>query len=297
MGLSRHHIEMLAREHLYRPIRGEVLMIGRQSVYLSPDELIETLRGIGVDVSGADAAKVELDRSTLDRVGSRDDLVSDHAIFAFFGETRVRAIDVSGYEGAEIVHDLNLPVPASLKAIADVIVDGSTLDNTFDVAAALRNYSDMLRSGGRLFMANVFSAHQTAYTLTPSLTLLDYFVVNGFVDCQAYISVRESVGGRRNVFLIDLDFYREHRRGMGCFASLYPMAAFVFAEKGAHSTAHKIPIQHHYRSEADWRDFCRNLDVMRRSRRPLLMRSTDPQYVADVKGGHFYINDKFQSVR
>jgi hypothetical protein len=26
MGLNRHHIEMLAREHLYRPIRGDVLM-------------------------------------------------------------------------------------------------------------------------------------------------------------------------------------------------------------------------------------------------------------------------------
>jgi hypothetical protein len=115
-------------------MRGEVRMIGRQSVYLSPDQLIEALRGIGVNVSGADAAKVELDRSTLNRVGSRDDLVSDRAIFAFFGETRVRAIDVSGYEGAEIVHDLNLPIPASLTAIADVIVDGSTLDNTFDVA-------------------------------------------------------------------------------------------------------------------------------------------------------------------
>jgi hypothetical protein len=297
VGLNRHHIEMLAREHLYRPIRGDVLMIGRQTVYLSPDELIETLRGIGVDVSGADAAKIELDRSTLNRAGAREDLVSDRAVFALFGDARVRAIDVSRYEGAEIVHDLNLPVPASQRAIADVIVDGSALDNIFDVAAALRNYSEMLRPGGRLFMANIFSAHGTAYTLTPSLTLLDYFVVNGFVDCQAYIIVREGVGGRRNVFLIDLDFYRERQRDMGCFASLYPMAAFVFAEKGAHSTAHRIPIQHHYRSDADWRDFCRNLDVMRRSTRPLSMRSTDPLFVAEVKGGHLYVDDKFEAVR
>jgi hypothetical protein len=297
VGLNRHHIEMLAREHLYRPIRGDVLMIGRQTVYLSPDELIETLHGIGVDVRGAGVAKIELDRSTLNRAGARDDLVSDRAVFALFGQTRVRAIDVSGYEGAEIVHDLNTPVPASLRAIADVIVDGSTLDNTFDVAGVLRNYSEMLRPGGRLFMANIFSAHGTEYTLTPPLTLLDYFVVNGFVDCQAYIVVREGVGGRRNVFLIDLDFYLERQRDMGCFASLYPMAAFVFAEKGVHSTAHKNPIQHHYRSEADWHDFCRNLDVMRRSARPLLMRSTDPLFVADAKGGHLYVDDKFQAVR
>ena len=130
MGLNRHQIEMLAREHLYRPIRGDVLMIGRQSVYLSPDEFIDTLGGIGVDVSGADAAKIELDRGTLNRVGLRDDLVSDRGIFVFFGGTRVRAIDLSGYEGSEIVHDLNLPVPSSLRAIVDV-------------AEAPRNYCDM----------------------------------------------------------------------------------------------------------------------------------------------------------
>jgi hypothetical protein len=43
------------------------------------------------------------------------------------------------------------------------------------------------------------------------------------------------------------------------------MAAFLFAENGAYSTTHEIPIQHHYRSEADWQDFRRNLDVMRQS--------------------------------
>jgi SAM-dependent methyltransferase len=297
MGLNRHHIEMLAREHLYRPLRGDVLTIGRQSVYLSPDELIETLRGIGVDVTGIDLATVELDRSTLNRSVPRDDLVSDRAIFASLGETRVRAVDVNGYEGAEIVHDLNVPVPASLHAIADVIVDGSTLDNTFDVAAALRNYSEMLRPGGRLFTANIFSAHHSSYTLTPPLTLLDYFVVNGFADCQAYVVVRDREGGRRNVFLIDLDFYRERRQDMGCFGSLYPMAAFVFAEKGEASTVHKTPIQHYYRSDADWESFCRNLDVMRSSRRPLLMRSTDPLFVEDVKDGHLYVDDQFRAVR
>jgi hypothetical protein len=297
MGLNQHHIEMVAREHLYRPICGDVLMIGRQTVYLSPNELIETVRGIGVDVGAAGSAQLELDRSTLNRADARDDLVSDRAAFSLFGETRVRAIDVNAYEGAEIVHDLNMPIPTSIRGIADVLVDGSTLDNTFDVATALRNYCEMLRPGGRLFMANIFSAHHSAYTLTPPLTLLDYFVVNGFADCQAYVVVRDGIGGRRNVFLTDLDFYRERRQAMGCFGSLYPMAAFLFAEKGAASTAHKIPIQHHYRSGADWESFCRNLDVMRRSQRPLLMRSIDPPFVADVKGGYLYVDDQFRLVR
>jgi hypothetical protein len=48
---------------------------------------------------------------------------------------------VSPYEGAEIIHDLNRPVPDKLKESADFIVDGSTLDNVFDPAMVLRNFA------------------------------------------------------------------------------------------------------------------------------------------------------------
>jgi hypothetical protein len=62
----------------------------------------------------------------------------------------IQALDRSDYEGANVIHDLNLPVTDRLKGIADLIVDGSTLDNTFNPALTLKNYCDMLRPGGRL---------------------------------------------------------------------------------------------------------------------------------------------------
>jgi hypothetical protein len=36
MGISALMVEMIIREHKYRPIHGDVLLIGRQTVYLSP---------------------------------------------------------------------------------------------------------------------------------------------------------------------------------------------------------------------------------------------------------------------
>ena len=39
----------------------------------------------------------------------------------------------------------------------DFVVDGSTLDNTFNPAQTLRNFAELLRPGGRLLTINAFS--------------------------------------------------------------------------------------------------------------------------------------------
>jgi 2-polyprenyl-3-methyl-5-hydroxy-6-metoxy-1,4-benzoquinol methylase len=69
----------------------------------------------------------------------------------------VKAVDVSPYEGAEVIHDLNQPLPDRLRGTADFIVDGSVLDNVFDPATGLRNLTEMLRPGGRLLMSNAWN--------------------------------------------------------------------------------------------------------------------------------------------
>jgi hypothetical protein len=300
MGLTAPIIETLAREHMYRPLSGDVLLIGRQAIYLTAQQLIDLYRKFGIALAGVSPDEVELDTSTLNRQIEFGDhrWVSDRAVFRLLGIDRLRALDVSNYEDAEIVHDLNKPIPDSLKGIADIIVDGSTLDNTFNAAQSLMNFAAMLRPGGRLFAVNAFSAHNNGYALLPPLTWVDYFVYNGFADCQLYISVGKPPfvrDGLRNAFYIDLDAVHEQRRHMGRFASPYPMGCFAFAEKGADSTADKIPIQQDYRSPKDWDMFLRNLDTMRKSERPFLFRSNAARFVEDVPGGHLYINEEFRA--
>jgi hypothetical protein len=296
MGLTAPIIETLAREHKFRPLSGDVLLIGRQTVYLTAAQLLDLYRDFGIDVGAVSADEIEIDRSTRDRQAELGDhaWVSDRAVFRLLGIDSLRALDVSAYEGAEIIHDLNRPVPESLKGIADIVIDGSTLDNTFNAAQALMNFGEILRPGGRLFAVNAFSSHNAAYALLPPITWLDYFVYNGFADCQIYIIVGTR-GGPSNAFYMDLDAVYEQRRHMGRFASSYPLACFVFAEKGAHSTAGKTPIQQDYRSPEDWDAFLRNLDVMRKSERPLLFRSDQPRFLEDVPGGHRYVDSEFQA--
>ena len=96
----------------------------------------------------------------------------------------LKALDASSYDDAEIVHDLNRSLPNHLKATADFIVDGSTLDNVFDSAMTLRNYAQLLRPGSRLLAINMFNNRQCAFTICSPDWFLDYFVENGFSDCS-----------------------------------------------------------------------------------------------------------------
>ena len=59
-------------------------------------------------------------------------------------------MDLSDFEGAEIIHDLNHPVPKELHGRFDVIYDGGTTEHVFDVARCMDNLNAMLAPGGVL---------------------------------------------------------------------------------------------------------------------------------------------------
>jgi hypothetical protein len=248
--------------------------------------------------NGVDPASIELDENTIDRLPGfeRRGLVSDRALFRLFGISNLHALDVSSYEGADIIHDLSLPITPALQGIADFIIDGSTLDNTFDPARTLKNYAALLRPGGRLLSLNAFSSWDTPYCIMPPLWYLDYFVMNGFLDCKAYV-VAFVGDNKKNVFWLDVDFLYTERRRMGRFVSPYHMFSVIFAEKGTESTVDRVPIQQDYRSTGDWEIFLHNLNVIRHSSRPHLLRSTADLAVPGVQGGHLLIDQDYNPIR
>jgi len=302
LGLGIHVIEPLIREHRYRPVSGDVVTIGRQTVYHSPEEILEILTQQGIDTSVLDLNNIEIDNSTVDRLPGFEEkkFISDRSLFKLLGATTIRALDRSDYEEAEIIHDLSLPLPSNLHAIADFIVDGSTLDNTFDPACTLKNYCDLLKPYGRILMLNAFSCYGTPYCIMPPNWYLDYFIANGFLDCKAYVlafgqSERDKVEGW-NSYWLDIDWLQKERRRMGRFVSNCIMACVIFAEKGANSTTNFYPIQQDYRSAEDWEFFSHHLAVMQKSSRPHLLRSNIPAFVPDVLGGHMLIDSEFNAV-
>lgn len=294
MGLGIHMIEAVLREHLNRPITGDVLMVGRQTTYLSPEALLRTVREHGISVN-AEPRSIELDKSTIDRKQGYDSqLVSDSALFKLLGARSVKALDHSPYEGAEVIHDLRYPAPASLHGIADFLIDGSTLDNVFTPSIVLQNYASLLRPGGRMLLVNAFSPHSTAYVIMPPLWYVDYFVMNKFVDCKVYVLMFiEDKTVLDNVFWVDLNYLYEAKRSMGRFISPHEMVTIVFAEKSDASTTERLPIQQDYRSPEGWIEYQASLNIMRHHPRHHLVRSRSAMVFRPTVPGHPFIDREF----
>ena len=59
------------------------------------------------------------------------------------------SLDVSDYEGAQVLFDLNDDeLPAGLRCAFNLVVNGGTLEHVFNVPNALTSISRMLRVGG-----------------------------------------------------------------------------------------------------------------------------------------------------
>lgn len=67
------------------------------------------------------------------------------------GAKDLHVMDVSDYEGADILQNLNEPIPDALKGRFDVVFDGGTLEHVFNFPTAIRNCMDMVAVGGSLF--------------------------------------------------------------------------------------------------------------------------------------------------
>lgn len=107
---------------------------------------------------------------------------ADKFIEIFLGGRSVQAIDFSDYQQADIIHDLNHPVPAELVNKYDSLIDGGSLEHIFDVKQVLTNYMNLIKLGGDIFIyttANNLCGHGF-YQFSPELFYRVFESENGF---------------------------------------------------------------------------------------------------------------------
>ncbi len=145
--------------------------LGRQGLHANRPALTSILRNAGYELSK------DQERNLLDPTHAYAE-----EFFGLLGAARVTAIDASGFEGAQIVHDMNRPIPDSLASSFDLVFDGGTLEHVFDFPAAIRNAVQMVAPNGRFIsftMANNFSGHGF-YQFSPELYYRLFCKENGF---------------------------------------------------------------------------------------------------------------------
>lgn len=270
MGISPFYAEAIIREHLYRPLTGTVIAIGRQTMLFTPKEAVGLFQKVGASVE-ADSLEVDTETSLAGR-----GYIQDRAFFRPLGVDNLRSLDHDAYEGADIIHDLNNPLPEHLVGIADVIIDGSTIDNVFNPAQALLNLSRMLKPGGRLISINVGSNHATPYTIPTPAWFFDFFVVNGYADCKVYACIYR----RRGITVLALD-PKKISADTGAVRNIRSgnnmVGLFVIAEKGDKDSS-EAPIQTHYRGEQQRAAYMDSLSRIIASPRPDMLISVNPSF-------------------
>jgi SAM-dependent methyltransferase len=249
MGLANYILEAVVREHCHRAITGAVVQIGRQTFELTVPAMIELFGRYGLSTDVAERA-VEIDHQTTQVRQTGKPFVSDRAFFGALGITEVHAVDHSDFEGADIIHDMNRPIGRSLEGIADLILDGSTLDNVHDPAIALMNYNRMLRPGGRVVSINAAKPDiMGAYTGMAAEWFLDYYAINDYADCRIYVQLNLP-DGPVALAAMDYKWVVEHGHAPTVDHDGW-VFAIVVAEKGKASNWDRIPARANLRTDIE----------------------------------------------
>lgn len=275
MGLANYILEAVVREHCYRAVSGPVVQIGRQTFELTVPEVTDLFLRYGLPVE-VFQRQVAIDRQTTQVRQTGRPFITDQAFCKGLGVTEVHAVDHSDFEGADIIHDMNQPIGASLDGIAGLILDGSTLDNVHDPAAALMNYNRMLRPGGRVVSINAAKPDvQGAYTGMSAEWFLDYYAANSYADCRIYVQLNFREGPVA-LTVMNYAWVLKHGRAPAVPHDHWAFA-IVVAEKGETSTWDRVPARHNLRTEAEQARWLASIERFAASERASHFDSSHPE--------------------
>ena len=108
MGINQQVFKLLLLENSYKPITGNFLSIGKHTVSMSNNKISSILKNFGIPFFSSK----NIDNTT--RHSSKKN-ISDEALLKSFSNAKYSCLDISDYEGANVIHDMNLPIPNSLK--------------------------------------------------------------------------------------------------------------------------------------------------------------------------------------
>lgn len=241
MAISRPMARLLLSEHRARRFHGSVLQLGRQAVLFSERELRSWAIQGGVKVSTANDTN---QRTNLNGEKPKNNSMSDEEFFRFLGFDTVFSCDVSTYENASMILDLNDPVPSELHNRFDLIYDGGTMEHIFNVPRVLANIQTMLRVGGRVIHVAPTSnmVEHGFYCFSPAF-FSDYYKANGYQLQTLYLFECTSWTGNWEVYDCLAGGFN-NRLGRVCTSKM--SGAFCVAEKKLDSVAQIFPSQGHF---------------------------------------------------
>jgi len=200
-------------------------------------------------------------------------------------------MDVTDYEGANIIHDLNYPVPEELHGKFDFIIDGGTFDHIVDIRTAFTNVIKMLKTGGRVFGWNAASnfTGTPAYCSFGANLFYDFYAANKFADVKVFIANAVGCGGTNDTW--ELREYFPDAGFLRCPEKLQQIV-IVLAEKAPDSIGDAMPVVSCYRPKYQQDTMQSIYDKYKASARPLLIGHTGTQLKDSLRSSIYKIVSK-----
>ncbi|MBS0623550.1 MAG: class I SAM-dependent methyltransferase [Verrucomicrobia bacterium] len=176
MGIGQGSYKLLLEEKKQGRLKGKsLLQLGRQCVLFDFKTLKSLAKKAGVELQ---EVKEQL---SFDDYYRKKGFIDDHTLFRALGFERVASLDYSDFEGADLVYDLNLPIPKEQWGQFDVVYDGGTAEHVFHFPQFLENVHNLLAEDG--IVMHVSPSHNHVdhgfYMFSPQV-FSEYYTANHY---------------------------------------------------------------------------------------------------------------------
>jgi hypothetical protein len=151
------------------------LTLGRLRLYTDKPSLNSTARQLGLNIN--------FDATAGDEYAEK--------FFGLLGAQTTDSMDYSDYEQANVIHDLNQPLPQQLHGKYTAVIDSGTLEHVFNFSVAVKSCMDALTKGGfyiGITPANNLLGHGF-YQFSPELFFRIFSPANGFTMHHVMLGV------------------------------------------------------------------------------------------------------------
>jgi len=168
MGISASFGELLVHARQNGAGFDNLCTIGRQGLAIPVNQLRKMAHSLGA--------------AEPDWTGFSADGYADDFFRHILGARSIQSVDYSDYQHADLVHDLNTPLPESWEDRFDALIDGGSIEHIFDIRQVLTNYMESVKVGGNVFLmttANNMCGHGF-YQFSPEFFYRVFAQDNGF---------------------------------------------------------------------------------------------------------------------
>jgi hypothetical protein len=154
----------------------KTLTLGRQNLHIREWEMKKHLNKAGYD-------------GNISKSFYNNNNIYAEPFLKWLGATAADSMDANSYEGSTVIHDLNFPIPETLKGKYSVVIDGGSLEHVFNFPVAIKNCMDMIQPGGYFIAFSPANNHfgHGFYQFSPELFYRVFSAKNGFRMMKMYM--------------------------------------------------------------------------------------------------------------